>query len=733
MYKLFKKEVFSKFTLIEGSKKVHFFIGYLLCFLCFFHLSPKASGELIRIGINRDEVILHQLGLNNKDSWFIEELREWGGKNGYEPEFIIKEWSELEKEFNEGKLDAIYPTNSFPERHRNMVFTKVIKRDPISIFSKKEDKVISLENLKRKKIGCINSTLFRINLTPIFSNITYFTSSERAVNALEQGELDYLVLSRGAANLYSKELYAAGDLWFNNEGSIALQKDKTHVLRSLNKHFFYSNGYLKNKILNKLYLDEAETLKFKLNKFLKVRKPETLKVVVHKDAAPFVEVKEGKLVSTSIDIVNLFNSLSPYITLEVIPPSDQLTYNGDLERLKTGEIDIMMPTGVSEERNRIYKRINYEKVNYTDSVVLLAHSFSKNISSLYEARGVVGTVNSHLLEGILFSNLPASKVRIFADRREALEALNSGEIQYLLDTTKVIDSYLSVKNYNNIKKLFALNKIAYTAYFYPGTSEEVLDDFKLIMNSIKNRWQYNKPKGIEIAPLFAARYLLQVKMLLILILSTFIFYQRRHIKEKLINERIFNALVESLENVNHVNNEETGEHIVRIGLYSEILAKALLLPKVLTREIKTFASLHDVGKIGVPKEILAKPGKLTKEEFDEMKLHTIKGGEIIKNLSGIPSKPDLALNITLHHHEKWDGSGYPACLKGEEIPIEARIVALADVYDALRMPRVYKRGLSHEESCNIIIAGAGKHFDPQLVDLFKKNHMEFNVIYLQNS
>lgn len=142
-------------------------------------------------------------------------------------------------------------------------------------------------------------------------------------------------------------------------------------------------------------------------------------------------------------------------------------------------------------------------------------------------------------------------------------------------------------------------------------------------------------------------------------------------------------------------------------------------------EIERFASLHDVGKIAVPERILRKHGSLTEEEFNEMKLHTLKGWRIIQGLGLGP----VAENIIHYHHEKGDGNGYPERLSGEQIPIEACILALADVYDALRQKRVYKPGYTHEHACSLIFAGAGRHFDPELINRFRQLHPKFQAIY----
>ena len=181
---------------------------------------------------------------------------------------------------------------------------------------------------------------------------------------------------------------------------------------------------------------------------------------------------------------------------------------------------------------------------------------------------------------------------------------------------------------------------------------------------------------------------------------------------------------------------ETGEHIKRTKRYVSILAHAMQkddrYEKILTNDyiqrLEEAAPLHDIGKIVVSDLILCKPGKLTDEEFEKMKIHTTKGGEIIKNiLHNIDDKKflNMAYDVATTHHEKWNGKGYPNGLKEEEIPLSGRIMAVADVFDALVAERVYKKPIPVEDAINIIINDAGTHFDPNIIEIFKKVTVEF--------
>jgi adenylate cyclase len=214
----------------------------------------------------------------------------------------------------------------------------------------------------------------------------------------------------------------------------------------------------------------------------------------------------------------------------------------------------------------------------------------------------------------------------------------------------------------------------------------------------------------------------------------------RLLKEKTsLQLRTQEAMLETIANITETRDPETGGHIRRTRSYVKTLAEHIrnkpayvdTVNDAYIEHLLQSAPLHDLGKVGVPDHILLKPGRLTAEEFEEIKKHTLYGKRVIDAAQAKLGKTSFlrfAGEMALSHHEHWDGKGYPNELKGEEIPLSGRIMAIADVYDALITDRPYKERLSHEKAVEIILAGRGSQFDPQLLDAFEEVHASFHAI-----
>ena len=202
-------------------------------------------------------------------------------------------------------------------------------------------------------------------------------------------------------------------------------------------------------------------------------------------------------------------------------------------------------------------------------------------------------------------------------------------------------------------------------------------------------------------------------------------------------QQLFDLTIFGLARLAESRDVETGEHLERVSSYCRILAEYALentlYEEITSKFVETIFSsspLHDIGKVGIPDAILNKPGKLTPEEFDLMKLHSSIGGDTLRDIEqrlnwGESTFLSMGKQIAYSHHERWDGTGYPNGIAGTDIPLAGRIMAVADVYDALTSKRCYKDSMPHEKARDIILEGRGSHFDPQLVDAFLACEQEF--------
>ncbi|MGL5578336.1 MAG: HD domain-containing phosphohydrolase, partial [Fusobacteriaceae bacterium] len=310
----------------------------------------------------------------------------------------------------------------------------------------------------------------------------------------------------------------------------------------------------------------------------------------------------------------------------------------------------------------------------------------------------------------------------------AIKALKADEVDYIMGDFIFLDSeienlYLS----NEIKILGFLEKSQHSLSFTFEEQDRIL--YTLFLQLFpKDISEYSQLKDLLVSPeIIKINYyhLGSLAAFFLAIIGIILLFLKNNIDHRNKAEKLNRAMISSFEMASSFNDEDTGQHIVRVAKYSELLAKEIGLSSTAIRDIDYYASLHDIGKIGVPSSILKKPGKLTPEEMAEMRKHPNIGYKLVRT-AGLGR---IAENIVRFHHEKWDGTGYPLRLKGSKIPIEARIVAVADVYDALRQKRTYKSPYTHEEAVQIITGDSETFFDPELIKIFLKLNEKFDEIF----
>lgn len=254
-------------------------------------------------------------------------------------------------------------------------------------------------------------------------------------------------------------------------------------------------------------------------------------------------------------------------------------------------------------------------------------------------------------------------------------------------------------------------------------ANEETKDIPIIFVTAKNEVE-DESKGFDLG---AADYITKpVSPILVKkrVLSQLIVSQKKQQLESQVKERTKELeetrlqIIYRLGRAAEFKDNETGMHVLRMSRYSEVLARAVGLDEAQVELILTAAPMHDIGKIGIPDGILLKPAKLSEDEWKVMQTHPAIGAEIL----GEHSSPILTLasEIAITHHEKWNGKGYPNGLKGDEIPLSGRIVAIADVFDALTTARPYKTAWPVDKAIALLEEEAGEHFDPELVPIFVK-------------
>ncbi|MEG1009363.1 MAG: transporter substrate-binding domain-containing protein [Clostridia bacterium] len=495
-----------------------------------------------------------------------------------------------------------------------------------------------------------------------------------------------------------------------------------------------------NKALNTMSREDIEKIKSK-NRLSYIKcsidftEEEKLWLKSNKNILAKINYKfEPYYYENSIDkgILNEYIDKLEYLLDISFTDSDKIGYKNNKEKPKIyfGSIE------EDENMNNLQLMNSYNRYK-----LYIYSNFEKVIDSINDLEGCkIGVVKSGDKKYIE-NNLLDYECIQYETYEEMIEALHKGKIKYFLGDNFIMSTY--IKKDKTYKDIYQVGSINHIFYEYLGVNKEY-PDLISIMNKVNDRvnsYPTNKFNERSIEGNNNIDYIPIIKIILALLgaliigyiyilklkkevkLKNDFYHNLQDVLDK--NERLILYLVETLEDVNTLNDSDTGNHIKRISKYCEAIAKAMNCDETFINEIVYFSSLHDIGKVGIPDEILKKSGKLTDDEMNKMKEHVSIGFDIIKK----NDLGDIANNIILYHHEKYNGKGYLNGLKGIEIPLEARIVAIADVYDALRMERCYKPGFSHEKSMEIIIFEKGEHFDPDIVDVFVSINKEINDIY----
>ncbi|WP_375322492.1 HD domain-containing phosphohydrolase [Aliivibrio logei] len=622
----------------------------------------------------------------------------------------------LHNKFKNLDSGAYFDFANTKERRENYFFVPTLYRVSTKVFFKDTKNIKDLVSLNHKKIGLIDDWYSTINFVNQYEGeIHYIPVKYKNLNeltsALQVGDIDAFVAD---TQVITDKAYPTLSLprLENLYTSFAISKKHGELYAILIKYFTELTSEEVKEMVKKSREDYFIYL---------FKKSEDLKGLEISVGYGFNEFPTSYLINNQYHGIapTLFDSIK-LIFKDVVNFTEPTL--GDCN-----DYDILLST--------------FENKCITDNYFLTKPYYSFELSVFNKLEGnfisriadvnysTVGMLKNAYYYDYVKNNTRNVKIVFFDTFNEIIKAVNDGRVDYAFGDQRLLLNHTINHDMYDLKTAGTLTEKVSVYIAVKKEYEALFDSINLISISsdnerlIKNIY-INENEKYQRNDLWLLISILSGSLFIISLLLVRDFIAKKAQARLLtMNE----SLIGSLEMASLYSDEETSEHNKRINTYSEHLSKLLNMPKPFVEDIRMIASLHDIGKIGIPHYILKKPGKLDPDEFDVMKQHVNIGYEIIKNT-------DLSLitkNIVLYHHEKWNGKGY-LNLVGEDIPIEARIVSIVDVYDALRQKRVYKEGFTHEVAIEIIAEERGVSFDPTIVDVFLKHHGEFRAIFENN-
>jgi len=452
----------------------------------------------------------------------------------------------------------------------------------------------------------------------------------------------------------------------------------------------------------------------------------TLKVGVYENKPKIYKDRTGKITGFEIDLLNYIAEKEKWQIHYVWN-----TWNREYEMLKQGKLDVLLDMGYSKERAKLFQFNNESILVNWARVYSSRNQDAENFLAL-KGKKIAVMKNSIHTEGeygikrILKSfNLPCEYIEV-SNYRKVFELLDKGRADFgVVNRTfgdaneKKFRVHRTPIIFNPVEVRFAFPKNSTLAPLLIKKVDYHLGNLKNNPNSLYYAL-LEKYLGPSIAkpvlPKWFYKFLMVVAGFAIMILLA-LFISRIEVRRKtralqFAHQEIFDRLSAALEYKDNYSHD----HVRVVGETSYLIAKKLGLSEKECEIIRKAATMHDVGKIAVPDKILLKPGRLTEEEFKEIITHTKVGAKLLAN--GNYDEIKMAETIALYHHERWDGKGYPNGLKGEQIPLAARICKVADVFSALISERPYKKAWDVEKAVQEVIQGKGTLFDPKVVDAF---------------
>ncbi|MGL4403994.1 MAG: HD domain-containing phosphohydrolase [Fusobacteriaceae bacterium] len=638
------------------------------------------------------------------------EYIEWLEKK-YGLKFDLIQDSSASQRINSGDAILAYNANKSYNREINYNYLTLEAKTSIVVV-KKLGRDFSEENSSVKKLGIVTNTseanIYLFKYSSYQHRKIMVSSYKEGIEKLKSGEID-LLLGKSKDLLYVGSEVSFIDKISDLNYTLAVNKKYPDLATFLQKTLtvFHKNKFLESSnkhqtLYGQQMLKDDPILREVRQKYKEI----TVELLDVEDSLPLYYIKDDKFYGY---IPTLLENLSNRIEIPV-----RMVKSSSPEKKHIRALD-----------NDRDSQLSIPYYNWDITVAgKVGAKYVKNYNDLTEKN--VGFVNNKYTEN--FNINENINFIPYPDLENAINALRRNEIDYVMGDFIFLDSKIANLYLDEeIKILGFLEKSKHSLSFNFDEEDRIL--YTLFLEVFpKDIYEYNQLKELLVSHKITKinySHLGSMAAFFITIIGVILLFLKKNLDYTKKAEKLNKAMISSFEIASSFNDEDTGQHIVRVAKYSELLAKEIGLSSGQVKDIFHYASLHDIGKIGIPSSILRKPGKLTQEEMIEMRKHPNIGYKLVKNAE----LGKIAENLVRFHHEKWDGTGYPLGLKGNKIPIEARIVSVADVYDALRQKRTYKSPYTHEEAVQIITTDSETFFDPELIKVFLKFNNKFDEIF----
>ncbi len=672
-------------------------------------LSNISLALTLKVGTYDDEPLSFQR--NGKVMGiYIDLLNYIAKKEGWHVIYEYGNLNDLLQKLKDGKIDLLTSVAYSPKRAKYAYFSKeTVYVNWANICQRSDENLEGIFSFKEKKIGVMDGDIYYVgpnNVHELFEKFevpvkfVVFPDYRSILKAVQDKKIDAGVVTRLFVNIYARKYKVKETpIIFDPVKLVfAASKENANLLDVLNEIDSQLKEMKKNPTSRYYQI---------LNEYTNYGEYQGIPKWVFE-----ILIYGGITVGTVILILLYMN----YILRKKIKKATQdvIKRNKDLERfnreLRKTRDELKKSVEVENTIRRKYSEMLNLFSLQTDQLESKEDVFMQKILStaILVLEGDYGSVNK-------IENGKWKFVSTIGHDKNILNAYPL-DAKYIFRAPDV--KILNMKEYNERNLPSNVNSILKKGakpikqtIFIPLIIENMWDGNMCIDLDEKNEKTFSK-ESLEVARAFKE----VTKVFLTLKFNNDIF------------KRAYIEFARRLANIAESYDQTTGAHITRVGEISAFLALKMGMSADFVEELREFAPLHDIGKILIAKEILKKPGKLSPAEWEEMKRHTLYAKKILNT-----KYFEMALKIALYHHENYDGSGYPYGLKGEQIPIEAQIVHVVDVYDALRSSRPYKKAFSHEETMKIMTLGDGRvsphYFNPQILEKFVENAEEINEIF----